>query len=132
MERLHGVSETLVIKQTLDVSDGADGEVLVPEVAVGEVHDVLGVNGIDMALNLAGHHATAGGDDLATNVLSNSGSAVKRKEDRSLELSLGTLNLSLANVGAETHPLADGEVDEIVDAGEVVGDEVDTPETKKR
>lgn len=129
MERLHGVSETLVIKQTLDVSDGADSEVLVPEVAVGEVHNALGVNGIDLALNLARHHATAGGDDLATNVLSNSSSAVERKKDRSLELSLGTLDLSLADVGAETHPLADGEVNKVVDAGEVVGNKVDTPET---
>lgn len=129
MERLHGVAQTLVVEESLDVTDSADGKVLVPQVAVGKVHDVLLGDGIDLALNLAGHHATAGGDDLATNVLGNGGGAVKREQDRSLELGLGALNLGTANVGAETHPLLDGEVDEVIDTGDVVADEVNAPET---
>lgn len=126
---LHGVPQPLVVEETLDASYRADGDVLVPELPVGKVHDVLLGDGVDDALNLAGAGAAAGGDELAANVLGNGGGAVEGQEDGSLELGLGALRLGLADVGGETHPLADGEVDEIVDALLLVGDEVDTPKT---
>lgn len=126
---LHGVPQTLVVEQSLDVTDRADGEVLVPELPVGEVHDVGLGDGVDPALDLAGLDAAAGGDELAANILSNGGGAVEREKDGGLELGLGALSLSLGDVGAEAHPLADGEVDEVIDAVGLAGGQVDTPET---
>jgi len=126
---LHGVPQSLVVEEVLNLAHGADGNVLVPELAVGEVHDLLLGDGVDPALDLAGHHAAAGGDELAADVLGDGGGAVERQQDGGLELSLGALDLGLADVGAQTHPLTDGEVDEVIQAGGVVGDEVDTPQT---
>lgn len=130
MEWLHRVPQTLVVEEGLNLADGGNGNVLVPEFAVGKVHDFLVGDGVNLALNLARGHAAAGGDQLAADVLGDGSGAVERQEDRSLELSLGALDLGLADVGAEAHPLLDGEVDEVIDAGGLVGDEVDTPETK--
>jgi len=119
----------LVVEEALDAADGGDGDVLVPKLSAGEVHDALVGDGVNPALDLGGGHAAAGGDDLATNVLGHGGGAVEGEEDGGLELGLGALNLGLGDVGAEAHPLADGEVDEVVDTVELVGDEVDAPET---
>lgn len=66
---------------------------------------------------------------MPANVLGNGGGAVEGEEDGGLELSLGTLNLSLTDVDGKTRPLAEGEVDEVVDLVELIGDKVDTPET---
>lgn len=129
---LHRVPEPLVVEQALAGTDGADGDVLVPQLPAREVHDALAVDGVDVALDLGGGHAAAGGDDLAADVLSKGGGAVEGEEDRGLELGLGALDLGLGDVGAETHPLADGEVDEIVDTVELVGHEVDTPEADRQ
>lgn len=129
--RLHGVPQSLVIEQTLNLANGADGDVLVPQVSVSKVGDILVGDGIDLALDLAGAGATASGDQLATDILGNSGGAIQGQQDRGLQLGLGTLDLGLADVGAETHPLADGEVDKVIQAGGVVSDEIDTPETIK-
>lgn len=126
---LHCVSESLVVEQTLDGTNSADGDVAVPELPAGKVHDLLLGDGIDHALDLAGLHAAASGDELATNILSDGGGAVEGEEDGGLKLSLGALNLGGADVGAETHPLADGEVDEIVKASDLVSDKEDTPQT---
>lgn len=126
---LHGVAQSLVVEETLDAAHGANGNVAVPEFSVGKVHDLLLGDGIDQTLNLRGGHAAASGDELSANILGNGGGTVQRQEDGSLELGLGTLNLGGGHVGAETHPLADGEVDEIVNLLVLVSDEVDTPET---
>ena len=40
------------------------------------------------------------------------------------------LGFGFADVEAEARPFAEGKVDEVVDAGEGVGDEVDSPETR--
>lgn len=125
----HISSDAGIVEQTLNAADRADSNILIPDLLVGEVHNVLGGNGINDALDLTGAHAATGGDDLATNVLSDGGGAVKGEEDGGLELGLRALNLSLGNVGAETGPLAESEVDKVVDAVELVRDKVDTPET---
>lgn len=126
---LHGVAESLVIEETLNGTNGADGNVSVPEFSVGKVHDVLLGNGIDLALNLAGSHAAASGDELSANILSNGSGTIQRKKNGGLELGLGTLNLGTADVSAETHPFSDGEVHKVINTLGLVADEVDTPET---
>lgn len=83
-------------------------------------------------LNLLGVHPPASGDNLASNILSNGSSAVKAQEQRSLELGLRTLDLGVRDGLRDAGPLTEREVDEIVDLGELVGDEVDTPETGVR
>jgi len=125
----HVVSHTLVIQKSLDASNGADRDVLIPQLPLGKAHDLLLRDLRDDTLDLLRAHAAAGSDDLAADVLGDGGRAVQREEDGSLELGLGTLNLGLGDVVGEAGPLAEGEVDEVVQAGEVVGDEVDSPET---
>ena len=127
---LHGVAQSLVIKEALNAAHSADGNIAIPEFSVGKVHDLLLSNTINQTLNLGGGHTAAGGDELSANVLGNGGGTIQREEDRGLELSLSTLGLGGGDVGAETHPLTDGEVDEVVNLLVLVGDEVDTPKTK--
>ena len=125
----HVGPDSRVVKETLYAADGADGDILVPYFAVGEVHDLLLGDLIDDALDLSGVHPATGRDELTADVLGDSGCAVKRQENRGLQLGLGALDLGLSNVAREAGPLTEGEVDKVVDAGELVGDEVDTPET---
>lgn len=96
-----------------------------------ELHNVLLGDGANNALNLLGSKTAAGGDNLAANVLGSCGSTVQRKKDGSLQLSLSTLGLGLGDVEGQARPLAESEVDKVVDAGDGVSDEVDTPETMK-
>lgn len=126
----HIVADSLVVEETGDVTNSRDGNILIPKLPLCEVHDVLLGDGGDDALNLLWAHAAAGGDDLASDVLGNGGGAVKGKEDRGLELGLGALNLGLSHIVGEAGPLAESEVDEIIQAGGVLGDHVDSPEAK--
>ena len=119
-----------VVEETLDAANGADGDILVPEFLVGKLHDVLLADGIDDALDLAGGHAATGGNDLAANILGDGGGAVQGQEDGRLELGLGALNLGLGHVARQARPLAQRKVHQIVDTPELIGHEVDAPETR--
>lgn len=125
----HVVADSLVVQDALDAADSAHGNVLIPQLAVGELHDILLGDLANGAFNVLGGETTASSDDLATNVLSDSGSAVKGQEDRSLELSLRPLNLSGIDVEAQTAPFTEGKVNQVIKTSEVLGNEVDTPET---
>jgi hypothetical protein len=124
----HITPDARIVEQALDAADSADGDVLIPEFPVGEVHNILLGDAVNNLLNLQRAHATAGSDDLAANVLGNSGGAIQRQQDRGLELGLGTLNLGRRDVARQARPLAEGEVDQVVDPAELVSDEVDSPE----
>lgn len=125
----HVVADALVVENTLDAADGAHGDVLVPELAGSEVHDILLGDLANSTLDVLGTEAAAGGDDLATNVLGNGGGAVEREEDGSLQLGLGALDLGRGDAIAEAGPLTESEVDQVIERGQVLGDKVDTPET---
>ena len=126
---LHGVAKSLVVEETLNSSHSANSNIPVPKFSVGKVHDILLGNSINLSLNLVRGHAAASGNKLSANVLSNGCGAVEGQEDGGLELSLGTLGLGGADVGAEAHPLTDSEVDEVVNSVRLVGNKVDTPKT---
>lgn len=100
--------------------------------SVGKVHDVLVGDGVDLALDLARAGTAASGDELATDILGEGSGAVQGQQDRGLKLGLGALNLGFADVGAQANPLAEGKVNKVVEAGSVVSDQVDTPETIER
>lgn len=125
----HVTPDSGVVEQRLDGTNGRDGNVLVPNLSPCKVHHVFRCHCVDGPLDLAGAHPSAGGDNLATNVLGQGGGAVKRQEDGSLELGLGALGLGFADGLGQAGPLTQGEVDEVVNLGKLVGDEVDTPET---
>jgi hypothetical protein len=125
----HVTTDSGVVEQTLDLADSGDGNVAVPELALGEVHDIVGGNGANNALDLFRRETAAGGDNLASNVLSDGGGAIKGQKDGGLELSLGTLNLGLAHVEAEARPLTESEVHEVIQTSNLVRNKVDTPET---
>lgn len=94
-----------------------------------KLDNVLGSNVVQGPLNFTGVHPPSGGHNLAANVLGDGGSTVEREEERSLELSLCALHFGLSDGLREASPLAEGKVDKVVNLGELVSDEVDTPET---
>jgi hypothetical protein len=94
-----------------------------------KAEDVILRHGVHSALDLSGRHAAAGGDELAANVLGNGGGAIEGEKKGSFELGLGALNFGLGDVLRQARPFPKGKVDKIVNAGVLVGDEIDTPET---
>lgn len=94
----HVVGDALVVEKTLDGTVSTDGEFLVPELGVGEVHDVLGGDAADGSLNVFGAQAAASGDDLTANVFGDGGGAIERQKDGGLQLSLGAFDLGLGDV----------------------------------
>ena len=125
----HVSPDSRVVQETLNAANSTNSDVLVPYFAVGEVHDFLLGDLVDNTFNLTGVHPTTGGDELAADVLGDGGCAIEGQENGGLQLGLGALDLGLGNITREAGPLTEGEVDKIVDAGELVGDEVDAPET---
>jgi hypothetical protein len=93
----HVGSDSRVVEKTLNAADSADGNILIPQFPVGEVHNVLVRDGINYSLDLARVHAAASSDDLAADVLRDGRGAVEGQEYRSLELGLGTLDLRLGD-----------------------------------
>lgn len=94
----HVAPDPGVVQQTLDLADSRDSNVTIPQLSLRELHDVLLSDSTNNALNLLRSQATAGGDDLAANVLCGGGGAIQRQKDGSLELGLGALGLGLADV----------------------------------
>lgn len=125
----HVRADALVVEDTLNGADGAHGKVLIPQLAGSKVHNVLLGDLTNSTLNVLGAEATASGDDLATNVLGNGSGAVEGEENGGLELGLGALNLGGGDLAAQTRPLTQGEVDQVIKVGQVLRNEVDTPET---
>jgi hypothetical protein len=95
-------------------------------------HDVLGSNGVNSSLNLFRTQSSACGDNLASNVLGDGSSTVKGEKDGSFELRLGALGFGFANVVGETRPFTESEVNKIINSGNFVGYEIDTPETSTK
>jgi len=126
----HISPDSRIVKQTLDTANSANGNVLVPDLPVGKVHNILGRNVVNDTLNLARAHSPPRVDNLPANILSNRRGTVQRQENRSLELSLGPLNLGLGDVNAETGPLAESKVNKVVDLSKLIRVKVDTPQTE--
>ena len=125
----HVVADALVVENTLNAANSAHGELLVPQLAGGKVHHILLGNLANGTFNILGAKTTAGSDDLATNVLGDSSSAVKGEQNGSLELGFGALNLGGGNTVAETRPLAKSEVNQVIELSQILRDKIDTPET---
>ena len=102
---------------------------MIPQLLLGESHNILLSDGGNSSLNLLWAHAAAGGNDLASNVLGDGSSAIKGKEDGGLKLGLCALNLGFGNVVGEAGPLTESEVDKIIKTSELITDKVDTPKT---
>ena len=77
-------------------------------------------------------HTTAARNELTTDVLRNSSGAIEAEEQGSLQLALGALNLHIRGVDRHTRPLTEREVAHVIHVLEVLGDEVDAPETSIR
>lgn len=125
----HVVSDSLVVQETLNRAQGRNGDILVPQVLLGKCLDVLLGDGVDAALNLLGRLAAAGRNNLAANVLGNGRGRVKSKQKLCLELGLGALKLGRLDGDRQAVPLLQGEVNQVVEVGNVVGNKVDAPET---
>lgn len=77
----HVVANSLVIQHSFNATKRADGNVLIPQSPLGKVQHILLGDLINDALNVLRRHAASSGDDLAANVLGDSGGAIKRKKD---------------------------------------------------
>ena len=89
----HVAPDSCVVEETLNLADGRNGDIAVPEFPLGKAHDILLGNGTDDTLDLLGCESAAGGDDLASIVLGDGGGAIEGKVDAGLELGLGALDL---------------------------------------
>ena len=125
----HVSPNALVVKDTLNAANSAHGKVLIPQLAGGEVHDILLGDLANGTLDILGAETAACGDDLAANILGDGGGAVKGEEYGSLELSLGALDLGGGHAVAEAGPLTEGEVNQVIELSQVLGNKVDTPES---
>lgn len=66
---------------------------------------------------------------MSSNVIGNGKGTVEGEEETSLGLRLGSLDLGKGRGDGHSGPLFEGKVDQVVDIGQVLGDQVDTPET---
>ena len=113
----------------LNWSYSRDGNILIPQLPLCKVHYVLLSDGSNHSLNLLWSHSSSSSDDLSSNILCNCGSSIQRQKNRCLQLCLCSLDFGRCDGVWETGPLAEGKVYKIVEAGEVVRDEVDAPKT---
>ncbi len=125
-------SDTVVVKDTLNLSVCGQSKVSVPQVGAGNTLDVGNADRVNSRLDLLRSVSLAGGDELSSDVLGNSSGTVKAEQQAGLELSLGTLHLPLGGSCAHSLPLTQGEVDQVIELQEVLGNHVDTPETGVR
>lgn len=86
---------------------------------MGPSLDVLFGDGVNGTPDFFWRSATAGGDDLATNVFGDSGSSVKRKKKGGLELGFGAFNLCRSDRDGKTVPLLQSEMDKVIEVGDV-------------
>ena len=113
----------------LNTTQRTNCNILIPNPALGKVNNVFFGDLTNNPLNLGRVHPPASSNDLATNVFGDSGGAVKREEERRLELGFCALDFRLCHSLCEAGPLAKGEVHEVVDSSNFIGDEIDSPET---
>lgn len=82
----------------LDATNGTDSHVLIPQLSLRKAHNILRCDGTNHTLDLLWSHSASSGDDLTSDILGNSGCPVERKEDGCLELCLGSLDFTFANI----------------------------------
>lgn len=117
----------VVVGEVFEGTDGGDDGVNVAEVVPSDALDVLDGDGVDAEESLDGGETATEGEDLAADVLSESGRAVELQEVGGLDAVLGAFEL-LGRDGAKEGEFAHEFEGELLDA--VVGsDEGDAEET---
>ena len=104
--------------------------VFVPEVLLRDTLYLLGSDRIDSVLDLPWRESLAARHKLPPDVLRDRRRAVEAEEQARLELALRALNLTRGRRDAHAGPLAECEVQQIVQVGEVLRDEVDAPQAR--
>lgn len=72
-------TETVIVEKTIRSTERCDGNILIPEVLLGNTLNFLGGDGIDVSLNFAGGVSFAGGDQLSANLPRSQKSQVSQK-----------------------------------------------------
>lgn len=125
-------SDTAVVKDTLDLAVCGKGKVGIPQIGSRNTLDVRNADRVNGGLDFLWGVSLAGGDELSSDVLGNGGGTVETKQQTGLELSLGTLHLTLGGSSAHSLPLTESEVNQVVELKEVLRDHVDAPKTSVR
>lgn len=123
----HIIPDPLIIQQPLYRPQRTHRDIPIPDLPRREIHHILLGNTSNDPLNLSRVHSSPRRHDLAANILGHGGGAVERQQNGGFELRFGALGFRFGHIEGEARPFAQGEVDEVVDAGDVVGDEVDAP-----
>ena len=101
--------------------------ITIPKVFLGYSLDVSGGDGINSTLDLEGREPLASGDQLPSNILSDSSGTIKAQKQARLELALGTGNFVIDGSHGHACPLLECKVEEIIDVHQVLGHQVNTP-----
>lgn len=72
-------TETVIVEKTIRSTERRDGNILIPEVLLGNTLNLLGGDGIDVSLDFAGGVSFAGGDQLSANLPKSQKSQVSQK-----------------------------------------------------
>jgi hypothetical protein len=123
----HVVAYPVVVKEAFDASHRADCNVLIPEILIGESHNILLRNLANHALDLVRLHTASSGDNLAAHIFCNCSRTVKRQQDGRFQLRFSSFSLSLGYVERQTRPLPEGEVDQVIDMRLILSHQVDSP-----
>ena len=123
------VAYPVVVQEAFDRSHGGHCDILVPQLPSRKVHDVLLGNGADDLFDFFGAHAASGRDDLPADVFGHGRGAVQGEQEGGLELCLCPLGFRLGDVVGQSRPFSHREMDEVIDLGLVLRNEVDAPKT---
>lgn len=66
--RGHVGTETGIVEKTIRSTERCDGNILIPEILLGDALNLLGGDGIDVSLDFSGSVSFAGGDQLSANL----------------------------------------------------------------
>lgn len=88
--------------------------ILIIDNLVGRLLDVVGGDGINASEKFRIGHSAAISEDLTANFLGNIGQAVKVHEERSLQLSLGSVDLSIGDVVAQADKVIQRAVHQVI------------------
>ena len=119
-----------IIQQPLDLPDRGNGNIAIPQLPLRETHHVLLRNTAHRPLDFLGVQPSPRRDDLPSDILRDGRRPVQRKQDGGFELCLRALGFRLGDLEGEAGPLAQSEVDEVVDPRERVRDHVDSPQSR--
>jgi hypothetical protein len=128
--------ESVVVQETLNLSNSSNGNVLIPQISLGASLDVGDGDRVDGTFDFSRRESLSGGNHLSTDlresqlmqllpspcthVLGNGSGTVQTQKQRSLQLRLCSLDFHLRRCQRHSGPLLEGEVGKVIDGSQAV------------